>query len=57
MSSKVISGRRLPRLRKSIVYSLPMNNPTPSEKRIILDKDTELPFTGELLDENRVGVS
>lgn len=33
-----------------------MNNLTDDEKRIIQDKGTELPFTGELLNENRVGV-
>lgn len=30
-----------------------MNNLADEEKRIILDKDTELPFTGGLLNENR----
>lgn len=32
-----------------------MNPLTPSEKRIIQGKGTELPFTGELLNENRAG--
>ena len=33
-----------------------MNPLSDKEKRIILDKGTELPFTGELLNENRAGV-
>ncbi len=32
-----------------------MNSLSEAEKRVILDKGTELPFTGELLDENRAG--
>jgi len=32
-----------------------MNELTPEEKRVILDKDTEAPWTGELLDEKRTG--
>ncbi len=33
-----------------------MNPLSDKEKRIILDKGTELPFTGKLLNENRAGV-
>ena len=33
-----------------------MNSLTDDEKRVIIDKGTEMPFTGELLDENREGV-
>lgn len=32
-----------------------MNHLTDDEKRIIIDKGTELPFSGELLDEKRTG--
>ncbi len=32
-----------------------MNSLTDDEKRVILDKGTELPFSGKLLDENRAG--
>lgn len=32
-----------------------MNSLTDDEKRVILNKGTEAPFTGELLGENRVG--
>ncbi len=33
-----------------------MNNLSDEEKRVILDKGTELPFSGDLLDEHRTGV-
>ena len=33
-----------------------MNKLTNAEKRIIIDKGTELPFSGELLNEDRAGV-
>ena len=29
---------------------------TPEEERVIVDKGTEVPFSGELLDEQRTGV-
>lgn len=32
-----------------------MNELTPEEKRVILDKGTEAPWSGELLDEKRTG--
>ena len=33
-----------------------MNDLTDEEKRVIIDKGTELPFSGDLLDEHRQGV-
>ena len=33
-----------------------MNRLSDEEKRVIIDKGTEVPFTGELLDEHRVGI-
>lgn len=42
--------------RQGMEYTEIMNQLTDDEKHIILDKGTELPYSGELLNENRTGV-
>lgn len=39
----------------SLLYNKGMNKLTSEEERVIIEKGTEMPFTGELLNEHRAG--
>lgn len=46
----------IPRVEDNWVESMKMNDLTAEERRVIVDKGTEMPFTGEYLENKRRGV-